>query len=569
MKCLKRSGGAFFRLAVLLFCCVLVQHLMKAEVFDPERAPRPPQSTVETDAAFPGQIFAFVPHSFQLPGQLIVLGGLVLPIGSLPATGVAGQMMVFGNELFGYDATRSKWLTVNRQQIWAGYNGTLTNGYLAPFGGWNTNSTGFYIPRDATLTSFYVVATGRVWRIASAGGDFADIPTALASPSVVNGDTLSLAAETFTTASTITVNKSVLITGADPLLSIVQTAGTGADPVTLMSVTTGGVCLHSFTLKQRKTTNTGAETAVALNAPAGNGIVLNHMRVESMQIGVNITNAPNWSIQRSQLVYAGPAGYTNYLIQVGIHSGTCSITENTFYPSTESTPRTVFCGVTTGNHTGSLELGSNVQSGGNLRQFFVQNDFTGAAGSFALYLASNTYLDNASSGIEFDFSAANQLNLFSAINVTANNCQNGQHKGLVALDGTGAFAGPGTTTWNIANNVIAQPGVTAAGWADATSGAGLIGYNTAVFTPPLVIPYSTVITPPPSAYPNYVVEIRANGLPTAIGTLPVTGFGGYQVARNDDIPAGTILQFYLNGTAINPVIGLEYAYRSCDTCYLA
>lgn len=528
-----------------------------------DRAPQPPQIS---PSAPPGQVLTYIPHDVQIAGSLAVLGEMVLPQSTLPATpGVAGQIFSSGNELYSFDAVRNKWLAVNRQQLWAGYNGVVTDAYLAPFGGWNTNSTGFYIPRDATLTAFYAVATGNIWRIASVGGDFPTLTAALASPSVVNGDTLLLAAETFTTPAltTINVNKSVLITGADKTLSVLQTAGAGNDPTTLMSITTGNVYLHNFTLKQRKTTNTSIETALSINAPGGNGIVLNNVRIETMEFGVSIANAPNWSIQKSQFVYNGPAGNTHRLLAISNHSGTCSITENTFYPSSDSpTPRTIFCLVTGGTHTGSLEISNNVQSGGDLRQFFVQEDFSGPAGGFALYINNNTYIDN-NSGIAFFMGAANQLNLFSSITVASNNCTNGHHKGLINLDGAGGpFASPGTTTWRIANNIIANPGVTAPGWADATGGAGLIGYKTAVFTPPLTIPYSTTIIPAPDPYANFSIEVRLNGAATPIAILPVTGFASYIAAMNVDVGAGNMLQFYLSGTASKPVVGLEYAYRS-------
>lgn len=524
-----------------------------------QRAVHPEQTTIESEPVTL-EALAFTPSSFQLPGTLTVLGSMIWPLGLLPASGVGGQVIVHNNELYNYDAARGKWLTANRYQMRFGNNAVVTNGYLAPFAGWTTNSTGFYVPRDATLTGLSVIAMGNIWRVASVGGDFTDLASALASASVVDGDTILLASETFTTASTITINKSVRIIGQSGVNSIIQTAGTAADPVNVLNVTAAAVELLNFTVKQRKTTNTGVETAVTISTILG-GVILNALRVESMNTGVFVDTTANWTIYHCWFHHTGTFGVNHQSILVNGFTGVCQILDCSFLPSDETPSRTTFCyltGPTTCNGTFVLE--SNSQAGsGHLRQFFEQDSFAGAAGGVEFFCLDN-YYNETDASIVFYMNATDQLDLFGLIAVEENRCSNAHHKGLVTLDGSGVLGTPGTPLWYFLNNTIASPGITAPGYADATAAASLVGYNTTVFPPPLSVTYSTAHVTPTAPFPSFIIAVRKNGLASAIFYLFVSGMGGF-IPLNFNVNAGDVMQVYLYGTLSKPIVALEYAYR--------
>ena len=104
-------------------------------------------------------------------------------------------------------------------------------------------------PTGSTLT----VGTGQT---------YATIAAALAAAN--NGDRLLLTAETFTLSAAVTVNKQITIQGASRAGTIIQSAGTGTDPTTLLTVQTSNFVIRDCTVKHRKTVNTSVETAVSV-----------------------------------------------------------------------------------------------------------------------------------------------------------------------------------------------------------------------------------------------------------------------------------------------------------------
>ncbi|HBL99004.1 TPA: hypothetical protein DDZ86_05175 [Candidatus Dependentiae bacterium] len=488
---------------------------------------------------------------------------LNLPVASqAPTTQLSnGQIVVINGQPYLYDGVRGKWLTISRQMVWAARDGAVTNAYLNTFDGISTRSTGYTLPADATITGMTVASNGNTWLVASVGGDFATLSAALASPSVVNGDTILIAPETFTIASQINVSKSVTIRGCGTGATI-QTAGTAVDPVRVLNITVGNVVIKNLTVKQRKTTNTSIECSIQVNAPGATGIVIDGITtVETMEFGI-IMSAAEWSIENCELNYVGPTGNTNRLIAVSGNNGNSRIVNNRFTPSTDAAPgRTIFCLLTGGaTYSGSILMDGNVQLGtGALRQFMLQEDFTGPLGGFELYISNNQYLDY--NGGIISFGSVGMLNLFSSIVVVNNVALNNSGKGLVTLDGFGAGVNPGSTSWVFSGNTLINPGVTAPGFADATGTPGLIGYNTSVFIP-LSIAYSTIVPPPPAQAPRFTLQARINGCPTVLASLPVFSQSGATTSLNVDVDALDQLQFYLDGTAYKPTAGIEYAYRA-------
>ena len=489
---------------------------------------------------------------------------LVLPVESgAPVTGTAGQIVVIGGMPYIFDDTRGVWISIDRETVWAARSGSVTNDYLRIFDGISSRATGYQVLRDAVITGLSVASGGTTWLVASVGGDFTTLNAALASPSVVNGDTLLLASETFTVTSQINVNKSVTIRGCGPN-AVLQTAGTAGDPVRVLYVTVGNVAIKNVTVQQRKTSNTSIESAIEVNAPGATGIAISgHVMVATMEFGI-VMHAAEWSIEDCTLEYQGPPNNNHRFIAVSGVNGSCRIINTSFTPSSDPAPgRTIFCLLTAGGgdiYSGSLLINNNTQvGGGNLRQFMTQEAFPGAPGAFQLYVSNNTYTD-LNGGISL-FSGAGMLDLFSSIVVTNNHVFNGAGKGLVALDGIGVGVNPGSTTWYMSGNTLVNPGVTAVNFANATTSPGLIGYNTSVFAP-LLIPYSTVIPPQPITPPRFILQVRANGCEGILATLPVYFDSAISTTENVSVEAGEWLQFYIAGTALNPTAGIEFAYQA-------
>ncbi len=477
----------------------------------------------------------------------------------LPIAAVAPTTNLSEGVPYVYDGVRGKWLSIDRQMVWAALDGAVTNAYLRTFDGISTHATGYNVLAPATITGITVASNGNTWLVASVGGDFVTLSAALASPSVVDGDTILIAPETFTTLAQINVNKSVTVRGCGTG-AIIQTAGAAGDPDFLLLVTVGNVVVENLTLKQRKNPNSSIASAIQINAPAATGIIIDGVTVETMEFGIAVT-AAEWSIENCELRYEGPLGNNNRLIAIYGNNGNSRIINNRFFPSVDPAPgRTIFCLVSNGPHSGSILMDNNVQAGlGNLRQFMIQDTFVGPLGGLQFYISNNSYQDYLGGIIFYD--GAGMLNLFSSIVIVNNQALNASGKGLITLDGFGGPGlNPGSTAWVFSGNTLTNPGVTAFGFADATGTSGLIGYSTSVFAPQS-ISYSTVVPLPPSQSPRFMVQVRKNGCPTVLASLPIYTFSGSTRTLNVDVEEGDWIQIYLSGTAYMPTAGVEFAYR--------
>jgi len=62
---------------------------------------------------------------------------------------------------------------------------------------------------------------------------------------------------------------------------------------------------------------------------------------------------------------------------------------------------------------------------------------------------------------------------------------------------------------------------------------------------------------------SWNVEVRKNGIPITLVSIPVVGSFGSDSTIDVDVYAGDFLQFYLNGTAVDhPIAGVEIAWRA-------
>ncbi|WP_353777235.1 hypothetical protein [Winogradskyella sp. 3972H.M.0a.05] len=71
---------------------------------------------------------------------------------SSPTGNTTGQIAVIGDKLFMYDATRSKWLSVEVTPLQLGRSGGADDTNLRTVGNQNNNRSGYLMPFDGTIT---------------------------------------------------------------------------------------------------------------------------------------------------------------------------------------------------------------------------------------------------------------------------------------------------------------------------------------------------------------------------------------------------------------------------------
>jgi len=92
---------------------------------------------------------------------------------------------------------------------------------------------------------------------------YTTIQSAIADAS--DGDTINVAAGTYSVTSTINVNVSVTISGAGIGQTIVKTEGTDSDPVNIFNVSVDDVTISNMAIQHKKNSNTSVESAIVLS----------------------------------------------------------------------------------------------------------------------------------------------------------------------------------------------------------------------------------------------------------------------------------------------------------------
>lgn len=83
------------------------------------------------------------------------------PRGAAPTTNVAdGALAIVDGILYAYDATRSKWLSVDRQKFMTARKGNATNIYMRVPDGVATSETGVRMLRDGTIVGLFAQTDG-------------------------------------------------------------------------------------------------------------------------------------------------------------------------------------------------------------------------------------------------------------------------------------------------------------------------------------------------------------------------------------------------------------------------
>jgi hypothetical protein len=320
------------------------------------------------------------------------------------------------------------------------------------------------------------VPSGATWTVGTLGGeDFTDLATALADVNVVDGDLLSLSAETFTVAATISVSKQVTIRGQGIGTTVLQTAATAADPVTMMTISVSNVTLQDLTMQQRKTTNTTVENCVTINAGAGStGHFLEGVRLETMELGITI-QSDGWQMNNCQLYYSGATNQTAFLAIIYRSVGSGIVANTQVGHGVSTTTRSFLIRANGGANLlgGYLRFTNITLLPGELStsQFVICDAFSESGPPLQLVVDNNN-VNEQSVFVALFVDKANLLNFIDYV-ALYDNTISGTHggtpvgcKGAFAVDGTAALFPPpsmGTTQFFVSGNTI---GVTTfrAGW---------------------------------------------------------------------------------------------------------
>lgn len=310
---------------------------------------------------------------------------------------------------------------------------------------------------SVTVNDTSIAGIAPNWTV-GAGGDFATLSGALASPSVLNGHYIRVLPGTYTLASTLTVNKEVYIGGtpgnnADVVL---QSSADGAAPVNLISVSANNVLLKDLTIKHRKTTNTSIEAAVTLSAGGfptflyPTNFIMDSCVIEYLEFAT-VLRGDGFKLSNNRFKYAtGTVGNSNRCIAIYGQKNNCFITNNIFDNSVMAATafRPIYSTSTNGSSnettTGALIVSGNSSTGTAVHQFYNQDNLRGTNNGYDLYFLNNNI--NETSLFVGLWNGANNVGDILGKIVLSGNTASGNHggtpigtKGMLTIDNTGTF----------------------------------------------------------------------------------------------------------------------------------
>lgn len=346
-----------------------------------------------------------------------------------------------------------------------------------------------------------------------------DLTTALTN--AVAGDIISLTAD-ITVAATVTINKSVKVVGNG---FAIQTAATSSDPTTVINVTADNVYLDStLTVKQRKTTNTSIESAIAVDALG----FVSEARVEFMETGYVLRGTDVSFNIGGETVYSGSLGNNHRHIIVYTMTQDSTIDGVEFKFPQETTPRAssiVLTYSTAGDvKTATLKVANTTQEATYGRQFFLIDSLAGITpgSDFGLIFDNNTWND-LNGGVGILSTSVSPLNYLKFLQLTNNfqgNAASGSYKGLVFLDGSGTVVPVGNTNIYYESNI--HPTTLRADYSSAIDNGGIAYDNTALTNPlPIVVQSICETTDNALLYASSVAVTASNAL-TASYLNPLT-----------------------------------------------
>jgi hypothetical protein len=325
-----------------------------------------------------------------------------------------------------------------------------------------------------------------------------DIQTAI--NAAAPGDRVLLAAGAYTVPGALTINKALTLQGAGQNSTVVQTAGAAGDPVVLLTISVSNVVVRDLALKQRKTTNTSIESAVAITAGAGSsGHFLEAVTVETMEFGVTV-KSDGWQINNCLLAYGGPSNATRRLLAIYRSDGQGLFTNCTFNSGQNGiiTGNTRVVAVTTGAAPPDEVLGGYLRIGNvtpsnafPVHQFFNCDYFAPGATPLTLFVDGCVAAETSAFVVFVLPGTQPPLAQCAQIVLQDNTLTNAHGKGAIGLDRvvTDAVFAPGSTTFYASGNTIASTSFLV-GWASGIDGTAnpaelaLLGYRTAVWSDP-------------------------------------------------------------------------------------
>ena len=324
-----------------------------------------------------------------------------------------------------------------------------------------------------------------------------DIQTAI--NAAAPGDRILLAAGTYTVPGALTIAKALTLQGAGQAATVVQTAAAAGDPVVLLTISVSNVVVRDLTLKQRKTTNTSIEAAVAITASTGSsGHFLEAVTVESMEFGVTI-KSDGWQINNCLLAYVGPNNSTRRLIGIYRSAGQGLFTNSTYNSGQDGviTGNTRVVTVTTGAAPpdevlgGYLRIGNVTPSNAFPVQQFFNCDYFAPSGTPLSFVVDGCTAAESSAFVVFAQAVTQPtLSQCALIALQGNTLTNVHGKGAIALNGgAGGPAALGTTTFYATGNTLAATAfigtfVTALAGSVSPAVLAQMGYDTLRWTNP-------------------------------------------------------------------------------------
>ncbi len=360
--------------------------------------------------------------------------------------------------------------------------------YALTDGGGGGESTAPAIPAAPALPGSYDHTVG-------SGGSFATLEAALADASVSDGDSIQVLDGTYLITSSIAVDKQVKIYGQSKAGVIFETAGDTSDPVSMFNISVDNVLMKDMTIKHKKTSNTSVESAISVSGPGFPqtrvaNFVIDNCRIEHIEFALVIRGS-DWQLRSCQFVYEGPSNSTRRHVGVYGTLGNCFMyqCESEDNGATGNTRWLVPTSNTGSNPNetmeGNLVLDGNVQTVGNLQQFYSQDNWQGTAGGFALFVKGNT-TNETSAFVSMYGGTANFADILSKVEVTGNSLSNTHGgdpaggKGVIGFDGFGGVS-PRSNALPVdsGNNTLANLDFRA-GYLEATGSSGsIVGYNSA------------------------------------------------------------------------------------------
>jgi hypothetical protein len=360
--------------------------------------------------------------------------------------------------------------------------------YALTDGGGGGESTAPAIPAAPALPGSYDHTVG-------SGGSFATLEAALADASVSDGDSIQVLDGTYLVTSSIAVDKQVKIYGQSKAGVIFETAGDTSDPVNMFNISVDNVLMKDMTIKHKKTSNTSVENAIGVSGPGFPqtrvaNFVIDNCRIEHVEFALVIRGS-DWQLRNCQFVYEGPSNSTRRHVGVYGTLGNCFMyqCESEDNGATGNTRWLVPTSTTGSNPNetmeGNLVLDGNVQTVGNLQQFYSQDNWQGSAGGFALFVKGNT-TNESSAFVSMYGGTANFADILSKVEVTGNSLSNTHGgdpvggKGVIGFDGFGGVS-PRSTALPVdsGNNTLANLDFRG-GYLEATGSSGsIVGYNSA------------------------------------------------------------------------------------------